>query len=196
MAILEINNISKKFNDDLVVDNISLKIEQGEFFTLLGPSGCGKTTFLNVLASKIVTKGSFHVDHDIHSSNGAFPLPHNDVAFVYQQDSFFPMLSVTETLYIASALRLLFPVHDLNGSKVSSERVNEIISQILSSLSLKHVADNFVGDAAVVANSDDSSLSTRGISGGERKRLAIGCELAGNIFVNNVNNICNCNFKK
>ncbi len=50
MAILEIKNVTKKFGDNLVVDDISLNIEKGEFFTLLGPSGCGKTTLLRMIA--------------------------------------------------------------------------------------------------------------------------------------------------
>ena len=42
--IIELKNISKSFDGEMVLDNISLDIHDNEFITLLGPSGCGKTT--------------------------------------------------------------------------------------------------------------------------------------------------------
>jgi spermidine/putrescine transport system ATP-binding protein len=50
MALLEIQNLTRRFGDFTAVDHVSIAIEAAEFFTLLGPSGCGKTTLLRMIA--------------------------------------------------------------------------------------------------------------------------------------------------
>ena len=50
MALLEIQDVTRRFGDFAAVDHVSLSIGAGEFFTLLGPSGCGKTTLLRMIA--------------------------------------------------------------------------------------------------------------------------------------------------
>ena len=50
MAFLKVSNLVKKFDSIIAVNNISFKVEKGEFLTLLGPSGCGKTTTLRCIA--------------------------------------------------------------------------------------------------------------------------------------------------
>ena len=50
MSFVEMINLSKRYGETLAVDDISLSVEEGEFFSLLGPSGCGKTTTLRMVA--------------------------------------------------------------------------------------------------------------------------------------------------
>ena len=48
--IIELRNISKKYDEMTILDNLNLDIKKNEFLTLLGPSGCGKTTTLKIIA--------------------------------------------------------------------------------------------------------------------------------------------------
>ena len=60
---LHIQNLSRRFNDLIAVDDISFDIEQGEIFGLLGPNGAGKTTTLSMLSTMLTpTSGSAMVN--------------------------------------------------------------------------------------------------------------------------------------
>ena len=50
MKNLVLNNLSKNFGQTNVLSDISLEINQGEFFSIVGPSGCGKTTLLQIIS--------------------------------------------------------------------------------------------------------------------------------------------------
>src|ERR1700710_2433583 len=92
MALFEIQNVTRRFGDSPAVDNVSIAIEAGEFFTLLGPSGCGKTTLLRMIAGfdlpdggRIVLDGRDRADQ---------PPEQRPVRTVFQSYALFPHMTV------------------------------------------------------------------------------------------------------
>ena len=71
--ILEVKDISKKYqsiqNEVLAIDKVNLKINEGEFVSIIGPSGCGKSTLLSVIAG-LIDKSSGKVILDEEEVNG------------------------------------------------------------------------------------------------------------------------------
>ncbi len=62
---IRVKNLTKKFGDLLVLDDISFEVEKGDFLCIVGPTGCGKTTFLNSLTKLYdITKGEILVNEE------------------------------------------------------------------------------------------------------------------------------------
>ena len=62
---IEVKNLTKRFGDLLVLDDMNFTIRKGEFLAIVGPTGCGKTTFLNCLSKLMPTS-----EGDIYKSSG------------------------------------------------------------------------------------------------------------------------------
>ena len=89
---IEAVNVSRRFTDVAVLDNVTLTIPRGEFFTLLGPSGCGKTTFLRIVAGlDYADSGSLHLAGKDASE---LPAHRRAVNTVFQSYALFPHLTV------------------------------------------------------------------------------------------------------
>src|SRR5262249_34678200 len=88
--------VTKEFGDQVAVDDLSLDIEHGEFFSLLGPSGCGKTTTLRMIGGfEEPTAGTIELGgRDVTD----FPAYKRDVNTVFQSYALFPHLDVFENV--------------------------------------------------------------------------------------------------
>ncbi|HET9090457.1 MAG TPA: ABC transporter ATP-binding protein [Acidimicrobiales bacterium] len=95
-AIVQIQGVSKLFDDSVAVNNLTLDIYEGEFFSLLGPSGCGKTTTLRMLGGfEEPTSGRILLG----GKDVTYLAPyHRDVNTVFQSYALFPHLNIFENV--------------------------------------------------------------------------------------------------
>ena len=107
MAYIEFRNIEKFYGSNQVLKGIDLKIEKGQFVTLLGPSGCGKSTLLRCLAGlEEVNGGRIFLDgEDITDKE---PKERN-IGMVFQQYSLFPNMTVEENIAFGLKLKKMEP---------------------------------------------------------------------------------------
>ncbi len=146
-----LTNVTKIFDNEFTaVDNVSLKIEQGEFFSLLGPSGCGKTTILRMIAGfEDPTSGSIMLN-----GKNIIGTPPNEreVNTVFQNYALFPHLNVFEN--IAFSLRL------------RKEKEGEIRQKVMNMIDLTRL------------NGHVEKMPSQ-LSGGQKQRVAIARALVG-----------------
>src|SRR5262245_17674204 len=96
-----------KGDEVTAVDDVSLRVDQGEFVTLLGPSGCGKTTTLRLIAGfEVPTRGGIMLDG---RSLDNVPPNRRNMAMVFQSYGLFPHLSVLENIAYGLKLKRLAP---------------------------------------------------------------------------------------
>ena len=142
--IIELKNISKSFDGEMVLDNISLDIHDNEFITLLGPSGCGKTTTLRIIGGfvypdqgDVIFMGDRINDVPPHKRN---------VNTVFQKYALFPHLNVFENV--------AFPLRE---RKVPKQEIKEKVEKMLNMVMLSGFAHRRVTS----------------LSGGQQQRVAI-----------------------
>ncbi len=122
--IIELKNISKSFDGEVILDNINLDIYDNEFVTLLGPSGCGKTTTLRMIGGfeqpdkgDVIFMGERINDTPPHKRN---------INTVFQKYALFPHLNVFENV--------AFPLREKKVPKAEiEEKVNDMLSKVMMS---------------------------------------------------------------
>jgi spermidine/putrescine transport system ATP-binding protein len=93
---VELQRVSKRFDDLLAVDDLSLELTRGEFFTLLGPSGCGKTTTLRMVAGfEQPSTGSIRIEG---ADVAGLPPHRRPTNTVFQSYALFPHMSVEDNV--------------------------------------------------------------------------------------------------
>lgn len=142
--IIELKNISKQYDDNTVLDNLSLNIRKNEFVTLLGPSGCGKTTTLKIIAGfETADSGSIMFKNKDISD---VPPYKRQLNTVFQKYALFPHMNVYEN--IAFGLKI---------KKLSKDEINKKVKEMLRMVSL----------------SGFEKRSIESLSGGQQQRVAI-----------------------
>ena len=96
MPLVELKGVSKRFGKVVASSDIDLRIEDGEYVTILGPSGCGKTTLIRMIAG-ILEPSEGKVLIDGQDMDGV-PIEERDVGYVFQTIALFPHLNILENV--------------------------------------------------------------------------------------------------
>jgi len=103
MPEIELRGVTKYFGKILAVNNVSLKIHDKEYFSLIGPSGCGKTTLLRIIAGLIKPdKGEIFIDGKLVNN---VPPEDRGIGFVFQTYALFPHMNVLENVTYGPRVR-------------------------------------------------------------------------------------------
>ena len=103
--MLEFQNISKQYDQHLVVSDINFKVEQGELVVLIGPSGCGKTTLLKMINRLIKpSSGDIFINGRSIFTQNEVELRRN-IGYVIQQTGLFPHMTVRQNIEIIPKLQ-------------------------------------------------------------------------------------------
>lgn len=134
-AKIVVKNLTKKFDDLLVLDDVSFNINKGDFVCIVGPTGCGKTTFLNLLVKLIEpTSGQILIDGE-----PADPKKHN-ISFVFQEPSTFPWLTVEDNIKF-----------NLKIKNVDKEEIQKRTDKILEMIGLTEERNSYPSELSVSA---------------------------------------------
>lgn len=147
MSNVRLENVTKRFKDNAALCDVSLTINDGEFFVLLGPTGAGKTTTLRVIAG-LEKQDAGHVYFDDVLADAVTPAD-RDTAFVFQQYSLYPNMSVYDNL----AFPLRAPLR-----RVPEPEIKQRVAAAAEKLRITHLLERKTGR----------------LSGGEMQRVSIG----------------------
>jgi len=143
-SVLRAEEITKQFGDLTACDEVSIELEQGEFFSLLGPSGCGKTTTLRIISGfETQDSGNIYIgDRNVND----VPPNKRDVNLVFQELALFAHLTVRENLAFG-----------LKRDGVPKEVIDERVPEYLDLVNLGGYQDRDVSE----------------MSGGQQQRVAL-----------------------
>ena len=166
MQFIEINHIEKEFNGQVVLKDVSLKMNKGEVVAIIGPSGSGKSTFLRCLGQlETINRGTIIVDGDILAkTEGSGQAVYADKAtaqkillrmgMVFQSFNLFPHMTVLDNIMVAPKI--------VKGMKEAE--ILPIAEDLLKKVGLWDKRDMYPGR----------------LSGGQQQRVAIARALAMN----------------
>jgi putative spermidine/putrescine transport system ATP-binding protein len=144
MAEVRLENVEKRYGDQIVVHHLDLDVKPAEFVTLLGPSGCGKTTCLRMIAGFVTpTRGRIVMDgRDVT----ALPPFRRNTGMVFQSYALFPHRTVAENVAFGLEVR-----------RISRAERDRSTAEALRLVRLEHLAERYPSQ----------------LSGGQRQRVAL-----------------------
>lgn len=143
---VQLVHVTKRYGDVIAVDDLSLIIQEGEFFSLLGPSGCGKTTTLRMIGGlERPDEGEIHISGELVNDRPANERSSN---IVFQNYALFPHLTVKDN--IAFGLRL-------RSRRVPEPQIVEMVEEVLQLVHLEGFG----------------SRRPNQLSGGQQQRIAL-----------------------
>jgi len=145
MANVLLKNITKRFDEVVAVDNVSLEIADREFLVLVGPSGCGKTTTLRMIAGlEEITEGEILINDQL--VNRLAPRDRN-IAMVFQSYALYPHMKVSDNMAFGLKMR-----------KVPKEERMGMVRKAAEILGIQDLLER----------------KPKQLSGGQRQRVALG----------------------
>lgn len=142
--VIELRNITKSYDDDIILDDFNLNVKKNEFITLLGPSGCGKTTTLRIMGG-FETPDSGQVIFEGKDITNLEPYERK-LNTVFQKYALFPHLNVFDN--VAFGLKI---------KKLDSDKISRKVKDALKLVSLKNFENRPI----------------ESLSGGQQQRVAI-----------------------
>lgn len=118
--LLKTLNLTKKFDKNHVLENISFKLEKGEVICFLGPSGCGKSTLLRIIAEIESFDSGEIINNAAHT------------AFIFQEGRLLPWLNVAQNIELV-----------LKDSLFDKDKIDEIINNVLENVGLREHKDYY-----------------------------------------------------
>ena len=160
--LIRLVDCTMAFDDEVVLDNITLNIHDKEFLTLLGPSGCGKTTTLRIIGGfQTPTAGDVFFDG---VRINAVPAHKRAINTVFQRYALFPHLNVFEN--IAFGLRI-------PKAKEERDEKGKVIRRQKVKLTEKEIQERVMEMLDVVNLKGFEKRSVSSLSGGQQQRVAI-----------------------
>lgn len=129
--MIKFKNVSKRYGDKTVVDNISFEINEGEFFVIIGPSGSGKTTTLKMINRLIPLSEGFIYFKGKPVSDYKLDEMRWDIGYVLQQIALFPHMTIKENISQVPLMK-----------KYSQERIDKDGATLLNMVGL--LSDDFL----------------------------------------------------
>jgi putative spermidine/putrescine transport system ATP-binding protein len=149
MSSLEISGLSKRYGSQAILDRLDLKVNSGEFISLLGPSGCGKTTLLRLIAGLTPSDGGQITVDGLDLT--ALPAHRRNIGVVFQNYALFPHLTVGENIAFG-----------LKAGGLPRSEISGRVREALQSVKLEALRDRPIS----------------ALSGGQQQRVAVARALA------------------